>query len=217
MTLYARRTFQPEGDPLDHAHTTFDRYPFATLVAHDPTGDDPGGDWMHAVHTPVLVERAGSGLVLRAHVARANPWWRRIEERPEVLAIATGPHAAISASWYAKPSAGTWNYLATHARCRARTIHDEHELRPFLERLTARFETDPEFQPGPEVTDTLVKAIVGVELTVVEASSTVKMSQNKDDQTHANIVRALAERAQGDDEVVASIMRSQRSYPGGMV
>ncbi len=207
MTLYARPKFRPEGDPLKHAARAFEAHPFATLIARDRS---QGAERMHAVHTPVLVATTGDTLALHAHVARANPWWMRVEEDPTVLAIAQGPHAPISASWYAEPSAGTWNYRATHAHCEARTIHDEAELRPFLARLTSAFETDPDYQPDPSVVDRLIKAIVGVELRVLDAVSTDKMSQNKDDQTHANIVAGLESRAQGDDAQVAAIMRAQR-------
>ncbi|GAB4546103.1 MAG: FMN-binding negative transcriptional regulator [Phycisphaerales bacterium] len=202
MTLYTRPSFTPEGDPFDIAADLFTRHPFATLVAR--------ADPFHAVHTPVLVDRTDTGLTLHAHVARANDWWRRVEDAPDVLAIAHGPHAAISASWYAQPSAGTWNYVASHATCRATTVHDEGRLRPFLERLTRTFDDDPDFRVDDDVMSTLVRAVVGVTLEVVGAKCVVKMSQNKDDRTHANIVRRLESRDDGDDRAVASMMRAIR-------
>ncbi|MEM1423625.1 MAG: FMN-binding negative transcriptional regulator [Planctomycetota bacterium] len=198
MTLYARPKFTLDGDPLDVAAKLFTDYPFATLVAT--------ADPYHAVHTPVLVDRTNTGLTLHAHVARANTWWQRVEAHPGVLAIAQGPHAPISASWYAEPSAGTWNYVASHATCVATTVHDEAALRPFLERLTQTFDDDPEFRVEEEVMSTLVRAIVGVRLEVTEARSVVKMSQNKDDATYANIVAALEQRNTGDDASVAGLM-----------
>ena len=183
MTLYARPKFVPEGrggDPLEVAARLFTLYPFATLIV--------GAEPFHAVHTPVLVDRISTGLTLHAHVARANDWWQRAEAHPDVLAIAHGPHAAISASWYAQPSAGTWNYVASHATCRATTVHDEAHL-------------------DPDVVDRLTPAIVGVTLEVTAARSVVKMSQNKDEVTHANIVRGLEGREDAEAHAVAALMR----------
>ena len=208
MNPYARPKFTPDGDPLDLAARLFTQHPFATLIALSDADPSP----FHAVHTPVLVDRDGHGLTLHAHVARANDWWRCIERRPSVLAIAHGPHAAISASWYAEPSAGTWNYVTCHATCTAIAVHDEPTLRPFLERLTRTFEDDPGYRVEEAVMSKLVRAIVGVRLEVTQSKSVVKMSQNKDDATHANIVQGLEGReGVHADRAVAELMRTLRT------
>ncbi len=73
-----------------------------------------------ATHVPFLVDDAkggeeAAGLVLRAHVARANPQWRTLEEQ-DALVIFSGPHAYVSPAWYgAAESVPTWNYTAVHA------------------------------------------------------------------------------------------------------
>ena len=38
--------------------------------------------------------------VLRGHVARANPLWRRLADDPEVLVVFQGPQAYVSPNWY---------------------------------------------------------------------------------------------------------------------
>ncbi len=218
--MYARPSFRPDGGtPFAQAARVFADHPFACLIAIDPQGVPA------AVHTPVLVEyveqaehtevneeESGDDGVLRllAHVARANPWWRHTERDPRVTAIAMGPHAPISSAWYAEPSAPTWNYIASHAVCRARTIHDESELVPFLDRLTRAFTDEPGYAVDRSVMDKLVRAIVGIELIVESADSVQKMSQNKSERTRASIIEHLEARDAGDDRAVAAIMREGR-------
>src|SRR6185437_4254051 len=75
----------------------------ATLVTQ-------GAGGIEANHLPLLLE----GNMLRGHVARANPVWKKVN--PEALAIFLGPHAYVSPNWYpSKAETGkavpTWNYI----------------------------------------------------------------------------------------------------------
>lgn len=158
-------------------------HPLGALVTHDAAGID-------ADHLPFEYEAPTAQApfgVLRAHVARANPLWRRDGEA--VLALFQGPAAYISPSLYEeKPVSGkvvpTWNYAVVHARGQLRAIDDPVWLRALLERLTTRHET-PRAAPWAiadapdEFIATLARAIVGIEIVLTGLEGKWKMSQNR--------------------------------------
>ncbi|MCU0790388.1 MAG: FMN-binding negative transcriptional regulator, partial [Nitratireductor sp.] len=82
---------------------------------------------------PFLVESAETGVVLRAHLARANGQWKLLEEAPAALAVFQGPQSYVTPSWYAtKAETGkvvpTWNYCIVQARGTAKVHHDPQWL-----------------------------------------------------------------------------------------
>ncbi|MGA7364523.1 MAG: FMN-binding negative transcriptional regulator, partial [Candidatus Sulfotelmatobacter sp.] len=84
--------------------------PFAILISSTEAGP-------FATHLPIFV-RAENGeeqVILRGHVAKANPHWRYLEQQPQCLIIFHGPHSYISPSNYTlRESVPTWNYGAVH-------------------------------------------------------------------------------------------------------
>ncbi|MDH5411764.1 MAG: FMN-binding negative transcriptional regulator, partial [Alphaproteobacteria bacterium] len=63
----------------------------------------------YATHLPFLLD----GDRLLAHFARANPHWKSIDGKTEMLAVFSGPHAYVSPRWYeAQQAVPTWNYAA---------------------------------------------------------------------------------------------------------
>jgi transcriptional regulator len=69
-----------------------------------------------ATHIPFLVEETGGEVILRAHMAKANPQWANFKNEEEILVIFQEPHSYNSPSLYDNPvSVPTWNYLAVHA------------------------------------------------------------------------------------------------------
>src|ERR1035438_3982915 len=93
--------------------------PFAILVSS--TEDGP-----FAPHLPVFVSKAGDQLVIRGHVAKANPHWRHLEQNSNSLTIFHGPHAYVSASNYTtRENVPTWNYGTVHVYGNARTFRSE--------------------------------------------------------------------------------------------
>ena len=102
------------------------RHPLALVITRDADG-------IHADPVPLLHDAASDDAaphgVLRGHVARANPLWRRLADDPEVLVVFQGPHAYVSPGWYpAKAEHGkvvpTWNYCIVQARGAMRAIED---------------------------------------------------------------------------------------------
>ncbi|MCP3705962.1 FMN-binding negative transcriptional regulator [Paraburkholderia sp. CNPSo 3274] len=168
----------------DVLHDCIAQHPFGTLVTQGKSGLD-------ANHIPFELA-AGEGKlgVLRAHVARANPVWQDVASGDEVLVIFRAGDAYISPNWYpskheAHKQVPTWNYVVVHAHGRIKILDDERYVRGVIGRLTRTHEAT---QPRPwkmadaprDYTDTLVKAIVGVEIEITRLVGKSKLSQNKE-------------------------------------
>jgi transcriptional regulator len=169
-------------------------YNFATLIG--TSSDGP-----YATHLPVLASRLESGtFAIDAHVAHANPQWRFLETDPRVLVIFEGPHAYISPKSYrSNRRVPTWNYIAVHARGRARVFHGAEEKLATLDKLIRFHEPSfaprfAEFESG--MRDSLVGAIVGMEIAVEKIEGKFKLNQHRlaDDRSELE-----AEYRQGDE------------------
>ena len=154
---------------------------------------------------PVLWDRSGEGEAhpgrLLGHLALANPQWRSAGPDTIALAIVHGPQAYVSPSWY--PSTArhgkmvpTWNYVSVHFTGPL-TIHRDAEwLRDVVTRLTARHEAGRPHawqvtDAPPEFIDSQLKAIVGVELTIVTVEAKEKLSQNRNPEDRAGALAGL--------------------------
>jgi transcriptional regulator len=173
------------------------RIGFATLVT---TG-------LEANHLPMLLQ---DGL-LRGHVARANPVWKAGDGA--ALAIFLGPHAYVSPNWYpSKAETGkavpTWNYITVHARGTLCWVQDADWLRAHV---TALSDTHEAGRAAPwkvgdapaSYVDSLLRAIVGFELTIEKLDGKYKLSQNRD--------------AADRDSVREAYMREGRSDLSGLM
>lgn len=156
------RFAQPDAKLL---HALIADHPLGILVTHDEGLPD-------ADHLPFeLIEQEG---VLRGHVARGNPVWQRAGQ--PVLVVFRGPSAYATPDRVKKIQKGgrvvpTWTYEVVHVHGRLRAIDDPAWLRPLLERQTDHQEAaqpDPWSvdDAPPDYTALLMKAIVGIEITV---------------------------------------------------
>lgn len=164
-------------------HARIAQYPFGTLVTHGNSGLD-------ANHIPFeLAADEGMLGVLRAHVARANPVWQDVANGDEVLVVFRAGDAYISPNWYPSKhehhkQVPTWNYMVVHAHGRITILDDERYVRGLVGRLTREHESS---QPTPwkmgdapqDYIDTLLKAIVGVQIEITRLVGKSKLSQNK--------------------------------------
>ena len=178
---------------------------FATLVT----------DGLEANHLPMLLQDGEHGQVLRGHVARANPVWKKGEGR--ALAIFLGPHAYVSPNWYpSKADTGkavpTWNYITVHARGVIRWIDDGDWLRVHVGQLSAAHEAGREVPwmisdaPASYI-DGMVRAIVGFELSIETLEGKWKLSQNRDEADHAGAREGL--RRDGREDVARLMDRHE--------
>ncbi len=182
-------------------------HPLATLVTLNAQG-------LEANHIPLLIDPDPVPFgTLRGHVARANPMWRTFRADSEVLAVFQGPQAYITPSWYvSKAQHGkvvpTWNYAVVHAHGPLRIVEDAEWLRALVTRLTASQES-PRDKPW-HVTDapgdyinTMLQAIVGIEIPVRRLQGKWKMSQNRLPQDREGVINAL--NSQGDTAGLAML------------
>lgn len=117
---------------------------------------------------------AGGAGLLRAHVARANPLWRRAGQ--QVLAVFRGPAGYVPPDPLEKAATGgkvvpTWDYHVVHVHGRLRAIEDAGWLLDFLHRQTRHHEAGQAHpwsvaDAPPDYIDGLLKAIVGIEIDI---------------------------------------------------
>jgi transcriptional regulator len=164
-------------------HDLMTNNPFAVLITHGEAGLD-------ANHLPFLLNVAAGNLgVLEAHVARANPLWQQLTSGDEVLIVFKAEDGYISPSWYPSKHAlhqqvPTWNYRVVHVRGKIVIRDDDRFVRGVVARLTRKHEAG-ETTPwkmgdsAPEYIDTVLKAIVGIEIHITHLEGKFKLSQNK--------------------------------------
>lgn len=173
-----------------HAH------PFVTLCGSSMDGRPV------ATQVPVLMKETEGKLTLEAHVMRNTDHHKAFMQNPQVLAVFTGAHTYVSASWYSDPNqASTWNYQSVHARGRLSFV-EEAELRRILSETTAKYENHRESPASyhnlrPEYINKLIHAIVGFRIEVEEIGNVFKLSQNRDEKSFENIMEKL--NAQDED------------------
>ena len=185
-------------------------HPLGMLVTSGTGGLD-------ANHIPFEFDpAAGSHGVLTAHVARANPVWQECPTGSKVLVVFRGAEAYISPNWYPSKHethrlVPTWNYEVVHAHG-SLTIHDdERHVRGVVARLTRRHEA-AETKPwkmgdsSPEFIDSMLKNIVGIEISVTSLVGKVKLSQNREERDRLGAAATLAER--GEKELAAAMKRA---------
>src|SRR5688572_13312256 len=87
------------------------QHPFITLCGCDADGNPV------VTHVPVLLREENDTLFLHGHIMKKTDHHLAFEQNPHVLAVFTGAHTYVSASWYSNPLSGsTWNYMTVHAK-----------------------------------------------------------------------------------------------------
>lgn len=181
-------------------------------------------------HIPFhLDDSRGPHGCLIGHVSRANPVWRALTPACRSVAVFHGPQAYVTPSWYpGKVIHGevvpTWDYAVVHAHGPARAIEDPAWLRAMLDRLTDDQErTRPApwqvSDAPPDYVDTLMRAIVGIEIPIERLDSKLKASQDEAPADRVGTVAGLRARNTGSDRAMADLVeqhdRPARNAPRG--
>lgn len=206
-----------EGDPKVVLQFLRD-HPFATL-----TGSFLDGTQV-ATQIPLMVEVREDGWYVKGHIMRKTDHHQAFLENPNVLALFTGAHTYVSASWYSNPANGsTWNYSSVHLHGKVSFMNDE-ALIDLMRSLTLHFEDQNELSPTiydnlPEdYRAQLLKAIVGIEIKVENLQQVFKLSQNRDEASYLNIIQQLEKKQEpGHAALVAAEMRKRKDqlFPHG--
>jgi len=183
-------------------------HPFITLCGVTADGKPV------ATHVPVLFDERDGKLFLQAHIMRRQEHSIAFEQNPNVLAIFSGAHTYVSASWYSKPNtAGTWNYQAVHVRGTLKFL-DDAGLHNLLVKLTDTFENNPhspalvKHMEDGYVTG-LMKAIIAFDIEITGIDHVFKLSQNRDEKSYDNIMEHLGH-TDADGKIVAERMKHNK-------
>jgi transcriptional regulator len=199
-------------EQLEAQHALIRSHPLGLLISH-------GAQGLEANSIPFLIDPQASKFgTLQAHMARANGQWRSLSAASDVLVVFQGADHYITPGWYeTKRETGkvvpTWNYVMVQARGRPRVIEDAAWLRAQIEALTRKHESA---RPAPWAVgdapdafiDMQIKAIVGVEIEIVDIAGKWKASQNRPAADRAGIIAGLEELGGEASREMASIVRA---------
>ena len=210
--MYNPRWFKEER--LEVLQDEVDRISFGTLVTLSKSG-------LLASHVPMLIDRMkGEQGTLFGHVARGNTQWRDSPVGGQGLATFLGPDAYISPSWYQTRKENgkvvpTWNYVAIHVRGPVTFFEETERIREIVTKLTKHHEkgskTPWKIADAPaNYIEGELGSIVGFEMPIVTIEGKWKLSQNRPEADHENVIANLRERDKLRDEEVAREMARLR-------
>lgn len=191
-------------------HDLIRAFPLGLLVVE-------GKDGMIANPIPFFLDAdaAPKGL-LKAHAARANPFWRDYDAAKEALVVFQGPQCYVSPNFYAsKKETGkvvpTWNYVCVQAYGRLKVIEDKDWLVDQLRGLTAVHEATQDKpwsidDAPPDFTAAMLQAIVGLEIEISRIEGKWKMSQNRLPGDRESLVAALRQMPDQNAAAVAALV-----------
>src|SRR5208283_2703618 len=147
---------------------------------------------------------------------------RQLELGNKTLVIFIGPDSYISPRWYESTNVPTWNYLSVHIYGKSRLVQDAGELHQLMKGLVDRYEGNVEeanrdgaqrytMEGLPaDYLDSQMRGIVGFEITVDEVQCSFKLSQNRNQRDHENVIVELNKTGNADAQAIACAMAAQR-------
>ena len=167
-----------------------------------------------ATHVPVLLEVRNDKLFLQGHFMRKQEHTLSFEQHNKCLAVFSGAHSYVSASWYSQKNvASTWNYQAIHVKGHIHWM-DDLSLYQLLDKLTSHFEGNDNSAASFKKMDEAyiqknIKAIVGFEVEVHALEHVYKLSQNRDKESYSNITAEL-KKGNEDQQFIAGEMEKRK-------
>ncbi len=186
--MYVPKYF--EAPSVEYVRSFIEKHSFCALVG-----------WIDgkpvATHIPLLLQVEDEVEYLEGHIARGNAEQGLFDSEQPLMAIFRDHHCYVSSSWYNHVNVPTWNYIAVHITGKARIIEGE-ELLHSIERLVKAYETNDESgfnigQMPKEMLDRELKGIVGFKMSIDKVEAAFKLSQNRDDEDYATIIKKLKE------------------------
>lgn len=187
--------------------------PWATVVSATPAG-------VVVSHYPVLLAD-GAEFAILMHVGRSDHELHLFGSG-EVLVIIAGAHGYVSPSWYAAAATPvpTWNFIVAHCYGTPELLDPDANQR-LLTRLTAHFERHVKRPVAldSDVSARLAPNTVGIRVPIDRFICKVKMSQDEDPDTQAQIIAALRRPGPYFNPALAARMQTTldsttRSHPG---
>lgn len=196
-------------------YTETDRAVIIEFIRNNPFAIITGFGEMYPVASqiPLAVEEKDGRLFLHGHIMKKTDHHAAFEKNNNVLAVFTGPHCYVSASWYTNPHGGsTWNYMTVQAQGKI-SFADEAGTIAAVKAVTERFEgkdTAASFDKlSDEYVNSMVKAISGFTIEVENLDAVFKLSQNRDEASQKNIISQLKKRGDENSVVIATEMEKR--------
>lgn len=172
------------------------------------------GGTLDATHAPFVLDRGDETAPrLRFHLARGNGLLQMIGDGARLLVVVSGPDAYVSPDWYvSEDQVPTWNYITVHLGGHGRIL-DAEELRAQVDALSAQNEARlapkrpwTSAKMTPKRLDAMLRAIVGVEMTVDTIEGKHKLAQNKSLADRQGVVAGLRARDHEPSRRIADLM-----------
>jgi len=185
------------------------KHPFAFIAGCSEDGKPV------ATQIPVFIDERDGTLFLSGHMMRNTDHHKAFVHNANILAVFTGAHTYVSASWYEdKKQGSTWNYISVHAKGVLKFL-DDQALLDVLKRTTNHFENNPysgaNFEDlSAEYVDRMAKAIIAFEVEILQIDNVFKLSQNRDEKSYHNIMEKL-EVQDADGKYIAGEMKQRTS------
>jgi transcriptional regulator len=172
---------------IKHAFRIADIATARAIVAAHPLGTLVTPD-LQVTRMPCLLD--DDGLTLVSHVARADPFAASLSG--PLVAVFSGPHGYISASWYASDTIPTWNQVTVTVRGTPECLED---ALPVVRRTVDHFEAAVEHpwslarlqDGGRAMADNVIAFRLPVDSWYAEA----KLSQDKPEDERTRLIAAL--------------------------
>lgn len=186
---------------------------FGTVCAYD--GGKPVASAL-----PFCLEYLNDGTpAVACHVARGNALAARADGKSNWLIAVNGADTYVSPHWYASPDqVPTWLYQAVHLSGSVRVMSNQ-ELAQHLDALSARFESWLAPKPPWSTAEmaagrraAMMKAIVGLVMTVEDIEGSFKLNQHKSDVDHAAIAIELLGQDDADAQGIGKRMVALRPH-----
>jgi len=169
---------------------------FGQLAANGRPGEPPILQPLHFAYDPARREAV-------THLARPNPLWAALEDRPTVLLSVVDDYTFIPGPWQAAedqpPEHGvpTSFYAAVQLTCTAHVVDDPEEKAALLQRQLGHFQPDGGSAPvaaGADPYGRLLSGIRGLRLEVREVRAKFKYGGKRSEAVQQRISERLAER-----------------------
>jgi len=145
-------------------------------------------DKLFATHLPFLFDPQQNKLL--GHLAKKNPQHGELNGQ-EVLVTLQGSHGYISPSWYSSPGVPTWNYQVVHIYGVCTVFDESEKLATLLNTLTEEYESTLPEPYEPDYNESLLNAIIGIEIDISKIQCKYKLSQNRTAEERTNIIQHL--------------------------
>lgn len=132
------------------------------------------------------------------HLARPNPVWDALAERPRALLSVFGAYTYVAGHWnqdeYGVP---TSYYAAVQLACDAEVVDDPSGIAAILERQLSHFQPEGQHapvEPGDNRYGRLLDSIRGIRLSVTDVRAKFKFGGNRTVEHRRAVAAKLAER-----------------------